>query len=71
MKKFFLFMGILAFNRCYAATGSASDGELAFLSVILLLVLPVATIYFFDFLKSRINDIRTRRMHKKNMTVHN
>lgn len=71
MKKFFLFSVIFASIECQAATGNASDGELALLSLILLLILPVATVHFIGFLKKRIHDAHARRMVRKNMIQHN
>jgi hypothetical protein len=71
MNKFFLFVAILASNKCYSATGNASDGELALLSVIVILMLPIAAVYFINYLKSRINNSRTRKVLKKNMIEHN
>lgn len=71
MKKLFLYLAIVASGNCHAATGSASDGDLAFILVIAMLVMPVAVIYFIRFLKHRINDIHTRRMLKKHALDHN
>jgi len=71
MKKFILFSVIFASIECQAATGNASDGELALLSIILLLLLPIATIHFIGFVKNRIHDIQARRMGRKNMIQHN
>ena len=71
MKKFFLFVAILASIKCYAATGSASDGELAVLIVIAVLVLPVASVYFIRFLKHTIRDMHTRRMLENHGIDHN
>ena len=67
MSKFFLYLSIMAFSLCYGATGNASDGELALLTVIAMLLLPVAAIYFFHFLKITYNDFRTKRLLKKHM----
>ena len=67
MKQFLLLTGILVYCTCNAATGNASDGELALLSVIAILILPLATVYFIDFLKTRIRDMRTRRMFRKHL----
>lgn len=71
MKKFFLFLVIIASVKCYAGAGSASDGELAFLAIIAILMLPVAAAYFTHFLKNRINDYRTKRMLNKHISDHN
>jgi len=71
MNKFLLFLLIIASDICFAATGNASDGELALFSVIVILMLPVATFYFINFLKNKINKSRTRRILKKNLIEHN
>jgi hypothetical protein len=71
MKKFFLFAVVLATIRCYAATGSASDGELAVLIVIAILLLPVASVYIIRFLKQTIRDMHTRRMLENHRVDHN
>lgn len=71
MNKFLLFVVILASIKCYAATGSASDGDIAFIIVIAILVMPVAAIYFIRFLKNRISDINTRKMLNKHTIDHN
>jgi hypothetical protein len=71
MKKLFLVMLIIASGKCFAATGSASDGELAVLSLIAILMLPLAVAYLFHFLKGRINDFRTKRMLNRHFSGHN
>jgi hypothetical protein len=71
MKKFFLFIILVASGQCYAATGNASDGELALIAIITLLFLPVAAIYFIHFLKNSIHDFRDKRMFRKHLAEHN
>jgi hypothetical protein len=71
MKKFiFLFM-ILPSGQCLAATGSASDGEIALLTITAILLLPVLVVYLFHLLKHRINDFRMRRLLEKHSMDHN
>jgi hypothetical protein len=71
MKQFFLLAGIFTFNESYAATGSASDGELAVFSVILILMLPVVLVYFIGYIKSRFKDYKEKKLYYKNMLEHN
>jgi hypothetical protein len=71
MKKFILFLFLVASGQCYAATGNASDGELALIAIITILFLPVAALYFIKFMKSRIHDIRTSRMLRKHLAEDN
>jgi len=70
MKKFLSCLFILSLNDCYAGTGNASDGILFVLSVILIILLLLATGYLIDFLKIRIKDARIRRRLKRNMKDH-
>lgn len=65
MNKFFLFVAITASAQCQAATGSARDGELAFLIVITILLMPVAVVYLIHFLKDRISDIKKHAIDHK------
>jgi hypothetical protein len=71
MKKLLLFPLIIASGLCNAATGNASDGDLALISIIALLLLPVAAAYLFHFFKIRIHDIRTKRIFRKHLVEHN
>jgi hypothetical protein len=71
MKKLFFYLAFLASGNCFAATGNASDGELAILSVITLLMLPLAIVYFIHFLRNRIDDFRIKRMISRQGTGHN
>jgi hypothetical protein len=70
MKKVFLFLVVIASGKCFAATGSASDGELALLSIIMMLMLPLAAVYFTHFVKSRIKDFKAKRMLNKHIIQH-
>jgi hypothetical protein len=70
MKKFLLFLFILALNDCYAATGSASDGVLFVGSIMVIMLLLLALGYLIDFLKSRIRKAMTKRWLKKDMENH-
>lgn len=67
MKQLVLLTCILVSITCNAATGNASDGELALLSVILILILPLVTVYLIDFLKRYIGELKTRRMLRKHI----
>ena len=71
MNKCYLFIAIIASNICYAGSGSASDGELALVIIIAILVLPVAALYFIRFLKHRISDFIIRKMLEKHSVDHN
>lgn len=70
MKKLLLCLFVLSLNNCYAGTGGASDGILFVLSIMMIMVLLLATGYLIDFLKARIKDAMTRRRLKKNMKEH-
>ncbi len=71
MKKFIFLFLILPSGQCFAATGSASDGELALLTITAILLMPVLAVYLFHFLKHRINDFRMRRLIEKHSMNHN
>jgi hypothetical protein len=71
MKKFIFFIVILASGQCYGATGSASDGELALITIIAILMLPLVAVYLIHFLKHRISDFRTRRLLEKHLMDNN
>lgn len=71
MKKLFFLFVILASGQCFAATGSASDGELALVTIIAILLLPLLVVYLFHLLKHRISDFRTRRLLEKHSMDHN
>lgn len=71
MKKLIFLFVILASGKCFAATGSASDGELALLSIIIFLLLPPFMVYLFKMMKHRISDFRARRLLEKHSMDHN
>jgi len=62
----FLFTGII--TSCYSATGSASDGELLALSVLVIMSLILGTGYFIDYLKHVIKAALTKRWARKHKT---
>ena len=70
MKKFFLFLFTVVATNCFAATGDASDGELALLLIITLFLLPVAVAYLLGFIKTQIKLLKTRRQLKKHDVEH-
>lgn len=71
MKRPIFFIMLLASAECNAATGNASDGELFAVIAILVVMLPIATVYIVDFLKSRIKDLRERKQLEKHLMDHN
>lgn len=65
MKKAFPALLFLVVNQCFGATGSASDGELLILLIVLLLLMPLAVKYLIDFVKVIIHDCITGRRIRK------
>lgn len=70
MKKYFLFLCVIAFKDCFSMTGSASDGELAALAVILLLMLPLAVAYSIAFIRQSIHNFMARKNHAEHLMEH-
>lgn len=56
MKKLMLLPALFAYSLCYGATGSASDGDLFLLVVILALALPVILSYLLRLVKDKISE---------------
>ncbi len=67
MKRLFLFLSVLAFQDCFSATGSASDGELAAFAVILVLMLPIVMAYSIPFIKHSIYSFIKRKKHSEHL----
>ena len=65
MKKIFSFLFSLIISNCYAATGSASDGETGALVILALIALIVGAGYFIDFLKRIIRNGSIKRLFRK------
>ena len=66
MNKISTVLLVLTAGVCNAATGNASDGSIAAIVIIALIMLIAGTGYFIDLMKRKLKEFRAKRLSKRN-----